>query len=286
MTLRAGEKIMKCYYCKKDVLLDYEQKCISKYLLFLQEHQINVTNVSDIERDKNKIANEFLRVIKDNIDFIEEYTQFFSSLYDGNLKCPECNNSLYLHVTSSIEYPIYLELCSIELDQLNKYFENKTGRNVTALFSIPSDYAGPINFYLKMTNEFFPNDYIYFKKVHEFIDRFSPSGGRGGDGDYQIFTSIYNFLTDEFVKNALYDLIKCSAVLLTTKVVSYIRNKRVLNQARIKAEELISETENKSYYYESVLFSFMSKKEKKKLINSVTRKMKKEIRRKIKKALL
>ncbi len=278
--------MMYCYNCRKEFFIEDELIKAKKIVKYFQSMSMPIGDINNIEYIKKELSKKFFNNIISDISFIDKYEDFAKSLNNDEVICPECENRVHYNILDKIESHLYSELSDLEFKYIEEYFQKKCGKNVTKLFSLPKEYSGTITYYHKMLKEYFPDDYQNFMKMHDFIYRFNPCGGRGGDGEYQIFSIIYNFLTDEFVKNVFYDLLKGSSVFLFTKYCIHLKNKKVIEKAKLKAEQLIEDTETREYYYEGLLFSFLTKKEKKKLINTVSKKMSKEIIKKIKKALM
>jgi len=140
-----------------------------------------------------------------------------------------------------------------------------------------------IYFLLENADAFYPGQEVYIRAVHEFI-RSLEHPGRGGDGNWSIIQWAYDFATNEFVKSAIYDLIKLGA----SSLMAYFIARHQLMKVQSKTAEKIEENFEASLdrtdeYSTSSMLKYLTKKERKVLSKKLGKRIAKQQFRKIRK---
>ena len=208
-----------------------------------------VLSDNDIEQFDNneKVKTIFFEFIFKHLiedcTFSQKYLRMKESYYINKVECIACRAEQPKdYKIDSIERVIYQDLVKKEINWLIEKFEEKYMYNPKAILNVFETDIEKVEFILNNIYELYENGNDDIKGNHSFILSFKHPEN-GGEGWQDFFSFLYNFITNEFIKSVLYDLIKYSAISIFTIIILNKNYFKIRKKANEKLLEYIEDHE-------------------------------------------
>jgi hypothetical protein len=280
---------MQCYICKEE----YDGDAIRARLALLREFFPPLVGEAALEIADNPANTAKLELLSDYFreslfstpDFVRQYRQLREKYFAIKVVCRRCGQELYWSGIGNIEHSVYAALADAEFRNFMEVLNRRCGTDVESLLALVGDRRSVVEFAVAQLKEVLGDKYDSVSTIHVFIEQFRDHGGRGGVPEWGGFALLRDYLTNEFVKNAIYDLIKASGVFVLGWIARRIRERRISSSAAKRMQELGSKEPRP---YEDDLtstFRYLTKRERAQLARKIASRISKEKLREIRKRL-
>jgi len=280
---------MQCYRCKREYdgpAIRERQQLLESF--FLQPVSAAAIEISESPNNPEKLAvlgRYFREKLFSDSAFPRSYRQLRDQYYAIKLLCLGCGQELYHSGLSNVEHSVHSILFEAEYDHLIQELNSKCGRDVQQILALVGDKRSVIDFALRNLGDMLGNQRGLISDRHALIEQFRDQGGRGGGFEWTGFTVLRDYLANEFVKNAIYDIVKASGVFVLGWIARKIRESRITASAAKKLREIGSTAPQP---YEDDLtraFRYLTKREKAQLARKIASRISREKLRDIKRLL-
>jgi hypothetical protein len=269
-----------CYHCRKEidvnVISQRNEKIHRLFGEIIEDGNIEIIKEHDSETAKKACGIIFLKIIcSDNFGMkVKELDQLF---YTEKIFCSNCGNEINYNPLSEYKYSLFSNLQDCKLNYLKTKLKEKYGYNAVRILETYKSTYYELRFLEQDIDALLPEEKDNLKQLNERISVFYYGNGRGGD-EFPFIQIAYDFLSNEFVKNAIYDLLKSGGLLIFALVIRRIK--------RIKLEKKviknISADMNKVVEFENAnggksdIMAYLSEKDRKIIIKKIVKRISKE----------
>jgi hypothetical protein len=280
---------MQCYRCKREYngpAIRERQRLIESFLP--QPVSAAAIEICESPNNPEKVAvleRYFREKLFSDSEFPRTYRQFREQYYAIKILCLGCGHELYDPGLSNVEHSVHSVLLEAEYEYLIQKLNGKCGRDIQPILELVGEKRSVFDFALRSLGEMLGNEKAFIADRHALIEQFRDQGGRGGGFEWTGFAVLRDYLTNEFVKNAIYDIVKTSGVFILGWIAGKIRKNRITASAAKKLREIGTTAPQ---LYEDDLtraFRYLTKREKAQLAQKIASRISREKLRDIKKLL-
>jgi hypothetical protein len=277
-----------CYKCRQDI----PDKLLEEKRLLIYEPFSEFIKIEDLDKLTKIDSDVSIAVSKAVFDKIladDSYTKKYAanraSIEKLKVICPNCNEAYYYDITGSINYALFNNLQELKLEFIENMLLKKYGPYAISVFNVLGSSYKKLPFIRNEGASILPDSIDEIRILDDRISVFYYGNGKGGD-EFPIIQIATDFLSNELVKNALYDLIKAGSVYLVTRVIKKIKTKKIEKQLE---ESLNVDVTRMVEYeidreYKTDIMSYLTNKERRKLLKIIIRRISTEKANEIKKA--
>ncbi len=278
---------MQCYKCKREyngsairerqALLEvFFPPSVSNAAIQTSDNPTNPENVALLSRHFRE------RLFSD--DFRHSYRQLRDQYFAIKVVCPHCGQELYHGDLQNMEHSIYSTLSDAEYDRLIRELNGRCGRDVQTVLGLVGDRRRVIDFAVRYLSNILGDQSGSISDTHSFVEQLRLHG-RGGGGESGALAVLRDYLTNEFVKNAIYDIIKASGLFVLGWGARKIRERHITRSAAKKLRELGS-TDPRPYEDDLTgTFRYLTKRERAQLARKIASRVSRQKLRDIRKLL-
>lgn len=280
---------MQCYNCKTEYdgpAIEQRNRLLESFFpksvwVAIKDVLIAASNNSEV----SVVGQYFAEKLFSDPEFRQDYEKLKEQYYAIKIKCPKCGQDLYYEGLQSIEHSIHHIVFSAEYKFVLKTLNAKCGIDIEPLLRMVGKDREVIQFAINNFETLLGDSAELLRSNDVFIENLRFKGGRGGDFLWGALVVIRDYLTNEFIKNAVYDLIRSGGMFLLGWVFHKVRDRRIRKNAEKKLIEAAN-PEKTTYSNDlTMMFQYLTEKEKEALAKKLVTRMAKEKLRSIKKAL-
>jgi len=279
---------MQCFNCKREysgLAIDQRTEILQRFFpIAIWPAFVDIMNGQSNDDNVSTIGHFYAGSLFSKPGFAQQYAALRERFYAVKIKCPQCGQELYYDALQNVEHSIHSFLVGAERDLVFHLLKDRCGKDIQDALRLVGGEQEAVRFALANLGDLFDEQLPMLRDSDAFIETLRFRGGRGGDFISGALSVIRDYLTNEFLKNAIYDLIKGSGLFLLGFLTQKIRKKKIKDAAEKKLREA---GEQKTYYGSDLpsLFVYLTEREKAALAKKLVARMAKDRLRTIRKSL-